>query len=61
MILFMIWFAEFQKELASSIKLVKIGKDQLFEAFMSLVLNIDQISPVLKRMQKYIQENRPEE
>ena len=61
MILFMIWFAELQKELASSIKLVKIGKDQLFEAFMSLVLNTDQISPVLKRMQKYIQENRPEE
>jgi hypothetical protein len=47
LLLFMIWFTEFQRELAVSIGQVKIGKDALFEAFMTLILSSKEISPVL--------------
>ena len=58
LLLFMIWFTEFQRELAVSIEQVKISKDALFEAFMTLILSSKQISPVLKEMQAFIEKNR---
>jgi hypothetical protein len=56
MILFMIWFTEFQKNIYERAYTIKIGKPRLEQAFLELIANSNELEVELLELQSYVRD-----